>query len=50
MKFVARIGNEKFEFPVEKYNALESERKAVQSETEQLQAQKKRCSQTDWRS
>ena len=35
---VARLATRKFEFPVEKYNALESERKAVQSETEQLQA------------
>ena len=37
---VARLATRKFEFPVEKYNALESERKAVQSETEQLQAQR----------
>ena len=34
------MATRKFEFPVEKYNALESERKAVQSETEQLQAQR----------
>ncbi|GAB1826876.1 MAG: serine--tRNA ligase [Burkholderiales bacterium] len=37
---VARLATRKFQFPVEKYNALESERKAVQSETEQLQAQR----------
>lgn len=37
---VARLATRKFAFPVEKYNALESERKAVQSETEQLQAQR----------
>lgn len=37
---VDRLATRKFEFPVEKYNALESERKAVQSETEQLQAQR----------
>ncbi len=37
---VTRLATRKFVFPVEKYNALETERKAVQSETESLQAQR----------
>ncbi len=40
VEVVKRLATRKFEFPVEKYNALESERKAVQSETEQLQAKR----------
>ena len=37
---VARLATRKFQFPTEKYEALEGERKAIQTETEELQARR----------
>ena len=37
---VARLATRKFRFPTEKYEALEGERKAIQTETEELQARR----------
>ena len=37
---VARLATRKFQFPTEKYEALEVERKAIQTETEELQARR----------
>ena len=35
---VARLATRPFEFPVKEFNALENDRKAVQKQTEELQA------------
>ena len=35
---VARLATRPFEFPVKEFNALENDRKAIQKQTEELQA------------